>query len=146
MHAEEMLVSLNDVYIPMDGRDRSVGMRTNDGYFSVVSFMSISEGSLHSSLVAWLWPIKVPPECCGFWMASILDKILTIDNLRWRKMIMVSGCLMFLAYVESTNYLLLYCLNVAAFWFLFWGGLDVAGSFLARWLFEAWSVAKGRVM
>lgn len=75
----------------MDGRDKRVWLATTDGKFSC------------------LWKYKAPLRVIAFGWLALQSGILTYDNLRRRKHIMVNACPMFLADAESFDHLLLNC-------------------------------------
>lgn len=49
------------------------------------------------------------------WLAS-MEKTLTIDNLRLRRMMIVNACLLCLSNAESVDHLLLYCSFALKVW------------------------------
>ena len=129
-----MMVLIGSVFIPKDGRDRRVWMASTDGMFSVASlflFMTRDVMASHSNLTS-LWKIKAPPRVIAFgWsmLVSGMHGILTMDNLRRKKVIITNSCPMCLAEEESINHLLLNCKKHNPFGSWFWGGSSVMGLF-----------------
>ena len=56
-----------------------------------------------------VWRAKVPPRVAFFTWTAALGKILTTDNLRKRRVIILDWCCMCKSSGESTNHLLLHC-------------------------------------
>lgn len=59
------------------------------------------------------------------WLAS-LEKILTIDNLRLRRVMIVNACPLCLSNAVSVNHLLLHCSFALKVWYCFFQLLGVA--------------------
>jgi hypothetical protein len=75
--------------------------------------------SSHRSLsFPWkrIWRTKAPPRVAFFAWTAAKSKIPTIDNLRWRGMIVVNRCLLCKSDGESVDHLLLHCRVTNAFW------------------------------
>eukprot|EP00268_Persea_americana_P022762 TRINITY_DN2257_c1_g1_i1.p1 TRINITY_DN2257_c1_g1~~TRINITY_DN2257_c1_g1_i1.p1 ORF type:complete len:113 (-),score=8.22 TRINITY_DN2257_c1_g1_i1:477-815(-) len=56
-----------------------------------------------------LWSTKALPRVIAFGWTALLGGILTMDNLRRRKVIVVNACSMCLANEESIDHLILSC-------------------------------------
>jgi hypothetical protein len=56
-----------------------------------------------------VWKAKVPPRVAFFTWTAALGKILTTENLRKRRVIILDWCCMCKSSGESTNHLLLHC-------------------------------------
>jgi hypothetical protein len=63
-----------------------------------------------------IWPTNVPLKVAFFASLVALEKILTIDNLRKRHVIMVDTCCMCKRNWEFVDYLLLHCEVACALW------------------------------
>jgi hypothetical protein len=87
-----------------------------------------------------VWKSKVPPRVAFFSWTATLGKILTIDNLRKRGLILVEWCCLCRESGESPDHLLLHCKIARELWDL------VLGLFGVHWvmprtvcdLFSAW--------
>ena len=71
-----------------------------------------------SPLFLWrsVWKAKVPSRVAFFLWTTTLGKILTIDNLRKRRVIITDWCCMCKAGGESANHLLLHCPVAGELW------------------------------
>ena len=56
-----------------------------------------------------IWKVKAPPRVAFFIWTASLGKILTMDNLQRRQIILVNWCCMCKNNGESVNHLLLHC-------------------------------------
>ena len=63
-----------------------------------------------------IWKQKVPSKVAFFVWATALGTILTIDNLRKKKVLILDQCYMCKSNGESVNHLLLHCHNVYELW------------------------------
>uniref|UniRef100_A0A2N9EHY9 Reverse transcriptase zinc-binding domain-containing protein n=1 Tax=Fagus sylvatica TaxID=28930 RepID=A0A2N9EHY9_FAGSY len=63
-----------------------------------------------------IWKAKVPPQVAFFSWTAALWRILTVDNLRRRRVIIVSWCCMCKADGEFVDPLLLYCVYAKELW------------------------------
>lgn len=86
-------------FIPEDGIDSRVWSPSEDGIFSMTSFFatppSISLSSPVDTHWDFLWKTKAPPRILVFAWLALRGRILIIDNLSWRKMIIVNACPLF---------------------------------------------------
>ena len=134
-------------------QDCRVWAPSKDGNFSIASFFPASlEGSHETSPLHALWKFKVPPRVAVFGWLALHGRILNLDNLRRRKIIIVNACPLCLASEETVDHLLLNCKVVQAVW------KSVIGWFDCSWvlpsslldLFDAWKKsvgnARGKVM
>uniref|UniRef100_A0A2N9FZM9 Reverse transcriptase domain-containing protein n=1 Tax=Fagus sylvatica TaxID=28930 RepID=A0A2N9FZM9_FAGSY len=78
--------------------------------FHVKSYYKVLS-SPRGGLFPWksIWKVKVPPRIVFFSWTAALGKILTVDNLRRRGLILVSWCCLCKADGESVDHLLLHC-------------------------------------
>eukprot|EP00268_Persea_americana_P059494 TRINITY_DN73049_c0_g1_i1.p1 TRINITY_DN73049_c0_g1~~TRINITY_DN73049_c0_g1_i1.p1 ORF type:complete len:112 (-),score=16.12 TRINITY_DN73049_c0_g1_i1:45-380(-) len=98
----------------MDGVDVSTGRVDRwvwegsvDGSFSVKSlFHVLDRESMNPSPSAAIGKLKAPPRVEAFARLALSGCILTMDNLRKHKIILVNGCLMCLRDAESMDHLL----------------------------------------
>ena len=85
-----MLALLCDVYMLENTTDRRAYLGTMSSSFSVVScFPIIRERSLNPIFLSSLWKIKAPLRVLSFGWVPKLGCILTMDNLRKLKIIIV---------------------------------------------------------
>jgi hypothetical protein len=87
------------------------------GIFKVKEFfgaLSIAEGSGFP----WksVWRTKSPPRAAFFVWSATLEKILTLDNLRKRQVVVINKCYMCKKDGKSVDHLLLHCEVTHALW------------------------------
>ena len=108
-HFLSLLEVLNGIDIAGEGQDSWRWGPSRDGTFLVSSFFStLSVAPTPSRSWSSLWKMKAPPRVLAFtftWLA-FRNKLLTMDNLRWRNMIIVNACPLCLVDEESVNHLL----------------------------------------
>ena len=93
-----------------------------------------------------MWKSKVPTRVAFFTWTSAFEKILTIDNLRKRRVFIVDWCCMCKVHGESVNHLLLHCDVAQELWSLIFSMFRIA------WvmpkgvvdLLSCWSVKSGK--
>lgn len=93
---------LNNASIQEEGEDNRVWVASQDGLFSK------SAGSNMISPLFNLWKLKAPGVIAFSWLA-LQTRILTMDNLRRQKIIMVNACPMCLVEEETVDHLLMSC-------------------------------------
>ena len=116
--------------------------RQGKGRFTVSSFYHDLTG-MGDPMFPWkgIWVSKVPSKVCFFGWTAARGAILTIDNLRRRKIVVTEWCYMCKRSAESTDHLLLHCQMASELWSL------VFSTFGVRWvmpgtvkdLFACWS-------
>jgi hypothetical protein len=81
------------------------------GKFGVLSFYEGIRDSNGKDIFPWksIWKVKVPTRVAFFTWTAALGKILTIDNHRKRKVLILDWCCMCKSGGESVNHLLLHC-------------------------------------
>jgi hypothetical protein len=102
----------------------------------------------HTTLFLWklIWKTKTPPRVAFFSWTAALGKVLIIDNLRKRGLILQDWCCMCKQSGESVDHLFLHCLVATDLWSL------VFGMFGVQWvmphtvldLFHGWLGKLGR--
>ena len=81
------------------------------GIFEVRSYYYVLLQPYPKETFPWkcVWKAKIPPRVAFFIWTAALGKILTTENLRRRRVIILDWCCMCKASGESTNHLLLHC-------------------------------------
>ena len=72
-------------------------------------YQSLSPSSVISFPWKMVWQSKVPPRVAFFSWTVALGKILTIDNLRKKHLVVLEWCFMCKRCGEFVNHLLLHC-------------------------------------
>lgn len=108
---------LEGVFVVGSGKDRRIWDLDSFGHFFVKSFCNslIRKGEspyVHPKVWKGAAPLKV--KVFG-WLVG-LGKILTIDNLRRWRMLIVNACPLCLSAAESVNHLLLHCRFSSCIW------------------------------
>ncbi|RWR75099.1 Reverse transcriptase zinc-binding domain-containing protein [Cinnamomum micranthum f. kanehirae] len=108
---------LNGIDGSREGRDSKLWIPSRDGSFWVSSFYSaLSTTSVASRSWLALWKMKAPPRVTAFTWLALRNKILTMDNLRLRHILLVNACPLCLADEESVDHLLFHCKQMRALW------------------------------
>jgi hypothetical protein len=103
--------------IKNSGLDKLVWIPSLVEGFQVRSYYQVLSSSRNGDF-PWkiIWKSKVPPRVAFFSWTAALGKILTVDNLRKRHIVLVSWCCMCKADGESVDHLLLHCSVAKDFW------------------------------
>jgi hypothetical protein len=92
-----------------------------------------------------IWKAKVPPRIAFFSWTAALGKLLTIDNLRKRHLIIVDWCCLCKSSGESVDHLLLHCSLAWELWSMVFGLFGVCwvmpGQVLQLW--TGWQICVG---
>jgi hypothetical protein len=131
------LYSLMYSYNLGGGADKIWWVPNKKGKFEVKSFYFI----LNSFIIftfPWksIWRTKAPPRAAFFVWSVALDKILTLDNLKRRNIVLVNRCGMCKKEDEYIDHLFLHCERAQFLWNAFlvvlaWLGLCLGG----LWIF-----------
>lgn len=99
---------LSQVSINQNLEDCRIWIASKKGIFSVSSFFAAMSGG-HSPInpLYRIWQLKIPRRVMVFYWLALQGGILTMDNLRRRRKIIVNACPMYLANEESIDHLLL---------------------------------------
>lgn len=90
-------------------------------------FSAMSSRSPIPSLLCSLWKIRAPPRVVAFGWLTLCGSVLTMDNMRQRRMVIVSACPMCLEGEETVNRLFSLARLRIRFGVHFWVGLIVVG-------------------
>jgi hypothetical protein len=103
--------------VSRDRANRLWWFSSKKGLFKVKSFFSFLVGSV-SRRFPWksVWRTQAPSRAAFFAWSAVLGKILTVDNLRKRHIIIVDKCCLCKRDGESVDHLLLHCDMVSALW------------------------------
>jgi hypothetical protein len=109
------------------GADKIWWVPNKKGKFEVKSFYSILNSSI-SFPFPWksIWRTKAPPRVAFFVWSAALGKILTLDNLKRRNIVLVNRCGMCKKDEESIDHLLLHCERAQLLWNAFFGRFGLA--------------------
>jgi hypothetical protein len=130
------------------GVDKLRWLHSRKGVFEVKSFYRALSPSRAVSF-PWksIWRSKAPPRVAFFAWTAAHGKILTVDNLRRRGMVMVNRCWLCEADGESVDHLLLHCGTARALWNAFFtrfGLCWVMPSSVKELLASWWSCGRSR--
>ena len=92
------------------GVDKLCWLPSHKGLFEVKAFYRVLS-PLGSTSFPWksIWRSKAPPRVAFFAWTAACDKILTVDNLRRRGMVVVNRCWLCELDGELVDHLLLHC-------------------------------------
>jgi hypothetical protein len=116
----DVFASFQVLHSAMVSRDRADRLRwvpSKKGVFKVKSFFSFLVGS-KGQCFPWkrAWQTQAPSRVAFFAWTAALGKILTVDNLRKRKIIIVDRCYLCKRDGESVDHLLLHCDVASTLW------------------------------
>ena len=116
--------------------------------FQVSSYYSVLLNPSHISF-PWrsVWKAKVPSRVAFFSWTATLGRILTIDNLRKRRVLIIDWCCMCKSSGESVNHLLLHCPLAQDLWNLVFTlfGISWVMPRGVEDLFACWSGIRGNL-
>ena len=82
-----------------------------------------------------MWQTQAPPRAIFFVWSAALGKILTLDNLRKRNIIVLNRCCMCKRSEEIVDHLLLHCEVASALWYAIFSRFGLAWV-MPRWVFD----------
>jgi hypothetical protein len=99
------------------GEDRLCWQGSASGAFQVKAYYKALLPTA-GHVIPWksIWKTRAPPRVAFFVWAAALGRILTIDNLRKRHVIVIDWCYMCKGCGESIAHLLLHCLAAREIW------------------------------
>jgi hypothetical protein len=100
------------------GEDKICWIPTKRKSFEVKSsYQVLSSNSNVRASFPWkgIWKTKAPPRVAFFVWTAVLGKILTLDNLRKRQVIVMEWCCLCKTSGESIDHLFLHCVVVCVF-------------------------------
>jgi hypothetical protein len=116
-------------------------------YFQVKSYYkSLTTNGKHCFPWKSIWKAKVPPRVAFFSWTAALGRILTAENLRRRRVIIVSWCCLCKVDGESINHLLLHCAYAKELWDLVFAmfGISWVMPATVKDLFDCWLGKTGK--
>jgi hypothetical protein len=127
--------------------DRIQWSHSKKGIFKVKSFYKILSNPA-SEVFLWksIWRCKVPSRVAFFGWNAALGKILTHDNLRKRRIVVVEWCYMYKKNGESVDHLLIHCEVATCLWHYVFTlfGMEWVMPQKVIDLFACWSQVGGR--
>ena len=101
------------------GPDKVCQKPTRNRGFQVIGYYSsFYPPTLVSFPWRMIWQLKVPPRVAFFSWSASLGKVLTTNNLRKRRVIVLDWCYMCKRCAESVDHLLLHCSIAWELWSL----------------------------
>jgi hypothetical protein len=108
------------------GKDKLWQLPSSKGMFEVKSFYrALSPRGPPSFPWKSVWRSQAPPRVAFFVWTAVRDKILTLDNIGRRGMVVVNRCWLCKTEGESVDHLLLYCVAASALWSAFFARFDL---------------------
>jgi hypothetical protein len=103
--------------IRSEGEDKMCWNPVRKKAFEVKSYYKVLSSPIQSYFL-WksIWKVKVPPRVAFFVWTATLGKILTLNNLRKRNIIVMELCFMRKSSGESIDHLFLHCMVVTELW------------------------------
>jgi hypothetical protein len=100
-----------------EGEDKMCWIPARKKSFQVKSYYKVLSSPIQSSF-PWksIWKVKVSPRVAFFAWTVTLGKILTLDNLRKRNIIVMEWCYMCKISGESIDHLFLHCMVAIELW------------------------------
>lgn len=90
--------------------DKKIWIANNKGAFSVSSFVkALEEDGTQFGVWKFFWKSPLPSKSCFFLWLAYWGKVLTVDNIIARGMIIPNRCSMSMQDEESVNHLLVQC-------------------------------------
>jgi hypothetical protein len=111
------------------GEDKLCWIPSKRKSFEVKSYYQVLSNhisNVHASF-PWkgIWKVKAPPRVAFFVWTVMLGKILTLDNLRKKNIIMMKWCCLCKKSGESIDYLFIHCEVALEMWNVFFQLFDV---------------------
>jgi hypothetical protein len=118
---------LQSIAIQRENQDKLWWIPSKKGTFKVKDFFkALSRAEGRGFPWKGVWRTKSPPRAAFFVWSAAIGKILTLDNLRKRQVVVVNRCFMCKKDGESIDHLLLHCKVAHALWCNIFSRLDLS--------------------
>jgi len=126
---------LYTIRLDHDGEDKLLWSPSCKGKFDVRSFYNILAYK-DTVLFPWksIWQTKVPLKVVFFAWVAALGKIITLDNLIKRQVIVIDRCCMCKKSGESVDHLLFHCEVACVLWNAIFSHFNLSWVMPRRWL------------
>ncbi|KAL4200589.1 hypothetical protein AMTRI_Chr02g211910 [Amborella trichopoda] len=124
----QLMESLDEVYVSINGEDELIWEIESNGLFSVKSCYNLffyDQWRWSNSNIAQMWKWPIPHKVQIFIWLAAQDKILTVDNLIKRGKILPNVCLLCKKDVKNGAHILIHCPFTTRLWYWLLGMVGV---------------------